>query len=408
MVGRDEVDLRKHNLRNINREITSIQLLIVFSVMMQISRDVTNAHCFLENTETSNVCFNYVSPEVKEKFKEIKINVQEEKDSFEVEITRSIETIMEEISKRKVANNSTENFTQVLIKKRRKEVCFVADTSEKCNYKYEENQQMKHHINKVSTERGRKYSYNKCVRKDIKSDTYHDTIYLPPTNQSNANAMCCNEQYCDMWKDKNGSNCSEKDVKEKCTVGSNPLEFLNIVNGKKFLFTESNLRYSYVKVSDDCQKSESKWDNSWEGGKVERWKVNIVECGNYITVDGEIKPYFISRNCRGDNWRDDRHFKVYMNLPIMGNPTKGNPKVYNYYVQISPDFCKHVYYKKFKLKNANLLENKNSSYEILTIGEPVNMNNGKAELVHCRGEERVPLPQGVSSSLSISHTVFAK
>ncbi|SBT31783.1 serine repeat antigen 1 (SERA1) [Plasmodium ovale wallikeri] len=63
---------------------------------------------------------------------------------------------------------------------------------------------LEHHINKVSTESGRKYTYKKRVREDIKSDTYHDTTYLPPSNQSNADAIYCNEQYCDRWKDKNG------------------------------------------------------------------------------------------------------------------------------------------------------------------------------------------------------------
>ncbi|SBT32292.1 serine-repeat antigen 4 (SERA) [Plasmodium ovale wallikeri] len=87
-----------------------------------------------------------------------------------------------------------------------------------------------------------------------------------------------------------------------------------------------------------------------------------------------------------------RMWQLHHHLPMMGNPTKGNPKIYNYYVQNSPDFCKHVYYKKFKLKNANLLENKNSPYEILTIGEQMNRNNGKEELVHCKGEEGIHLP----------------
>ncbi|SBT58756.1 serine-repeat antigen [Plasmodium ovale wallikeri] len=64
------------------------------------------------------------------------------------------------------------------------------------------------------------------------------------------------------------ANCSEKDAKEKCTVGSNPLEFLHIVDGKQFLPAEANLQYSYAKVSDDCPKPKSNWVNLWTGIKL--------------------------------------------------------------------------------------------------------------------------------------------
>ncbi|SBS89490.1 serine-repeat antigen 4 (SERA), putative, partial [Plasmodium ovale curtisi] len=46
------------------------------------------------------------------------------------------------------------------------------------------------------------------------------------------------------------------------------LEFLNIVNGKKFLPSEANLQYSYAKVSDDCPKPKSNWVNLWTGIKL--------------------------------------------------------------------------------------------------------------------------------------------
>ncbi|SBS89488.1 serine-repeat antigen, partial [Plasmodium ovale curtisi] len=138
----------------------------------------------------------------------------------------------------------------------------------------------------------------KIVTEGTSKAGYHGVIDLKPVDMKNAHPshiadrMYCNEEYCDRWKDKNGcfskigasdqgncatswifaskmhletikcmkgydhvsssalyvANCSEKDVKEKCTVGSNPLEFLNIVNGKKFLPSEANLQYSYAKV----------------------------------------------------------------------------------------------------------------------------------------------------------------
>ncbi|KEG00450.1 hypothetical protein YYE_04634 [Plasmodium vinckei vinckei] len=64
------------------------------------------------------------------------------------------------------------------------------------------------------------------------------------------------------------ANCSKKDSKDKCLTGSNPLEFLNIIDENKFLPTTSNLPYSYKKVGNECPQTMENWTNLWKDVKL--------------------------------------------------------------------------------------------------------------------------------------------
>ncbi|SBT75711.1 serine-repeat antigen, putative [Plasmodium ovale] len=395
-----QVDVRTYLMKSVDRPFTSIQIhsasintstfllesknytlkkdfpdqcdAIASNCFMSGNVDIEKCyHCtlLLENTDTSNVCFNYVSPEVKERFKEIKINAQEEEDSLEVELKQSIETILEEISKQKVANNRTENLNYNLSDFLKREIvkyCQMlkeADTTGVFEYVQMGNETeifynltnlLKRHEDEMDFLLQRKMRnaaicmknadewvtrkmglilpqlpknnmeytngtyYSEDKERETHEGNYDDTVDLETVANSDmasshfVEKMFCNEEYCDRWKDKNGcfskigapdqgncatswifaskmhletikcmkgydhvassalyvANCSEKDAKEKCTVGSNPLEFLHIVDGKQFLPAEANLQYSYAKVSDDCPKPKSNWVNLWTGIKL--------------------------------------------------------------------------------------------------------------------------------------------
>ncbi|SCN43143.1 serine-repeat antigen, putative [Plasmodium ovale] len=125
------------------------------------------------------------------------------------------------------------------------------------------------------------------------------------------NNIHCNDEYCDRSKDKNSciskmvpedqgdcgiswifasklhletsmcmkgyypfqssalyiANCSHIDPKQRCLVGSNPLEFLNIVKENKNLPLEENLPYSHTKVGNECPQKNTNWVNLW--GNIE-------------------------------------------------------------------------------------------------------------------------------------------
>ncbi|GAW79528.1 serine-repeat antigen 2 [Plasmodium gonderi] len=127
-----------------------------------------------------------------------------------------------------------------------------------------------------------------------------------------ADSMYCNDIYCDRWKDKNGclakiesadqgdcatswifasklhlesikcmkgydhvpssalyvANCSQKEGDAKCLAASNPLEFLNIIDGEKFLPSASDMPYSYKLVGDACPKPKHHWANLWNNIKL--------------------------------------------------------------------------------------------------------------------------------------------
>ncbi|ETW45320.1 hypothetical protein PFUGPA_00214 [Plasmodium falciparum Palo Alto/Uganda] len=117
----------------------------------------------------------------------------------------------------------------------------------------------------------------------------------------------CNNEYCDRWKDKTGciskieveeqgncglcwifasklhfetircmrgyghfrssalyvANCSDRDSDEICFVGSNPVEFLEIVEETGFLPLESDVPYYYTDAGNDCPEPEKNWINLW-------------------------------------------------------------------------------------------------------------------------------------------------
>ncbi|SOV73695.1 serine repeat antigen 1 [Plasmodium sp. gorilla clade G3] len=57
------------------------------------------------------------------------------------------------------------------------------------------------------------------------------------------------------------ANCSKREHKDRCNVGSNPLEFLQIIQENKFLPMDTNYLYSYTKVGNACPDEEKKWVN---------------------------------------------------------------------------------------------------------------------------------------------------
>ncbi|SBS96081.1 serine-repeat antigen, partial [Plasmodium malariae] len=162
-----------------------------------------------------------------------------------------------------------------------------------------------------------KVSETSSVNQNNIKDTFNDgidgIIDLEAVEQDNKQSfyftdnMFCNDEYCDRWKDKNtciskieaqdqGScatswifasklhletircmkgyehasssalyvaNCAHKEAKDKCHVGSNPLEFLKIIDENKFLPLEVNLPYSYAKVGNTCPNPQNHWTNLW-------------------------------------------------------------------------------------------------------------------------------------------------
>ncbi|SBT32317.1 serine repeat antigen 4, putative (SERA4) [Plasmodium ovale wallikeri] len=126
------------------------------------------------------------------------------------------------------------------------------------------------------------------------------------------NSKYCNNEYCDRWKDKTScisnieveeqgecglcwifasklhletircmrgyghfrssalfiANCSKRKHEDICNVGSNPIEFLQIVHETKFLPLESDYPYSYSDASNACPKKRNKWTNLWGNTKL--------------------------------------------------------------------------------------------------------------------------------------------
>ncbi|GAB65026.1 serine-repeat antigen [Plasmodium cynomolgi strain B] len=122
----------------------------------------------------------------------------------------------------------------------------------------------------------------------------------------------CNNEYCDRWKDKTScisnieveeqgdcglcwifasklhvetircmrgyghfrssalfvANCSKRSPEDRCNVGSNPTEFLQIVKDTGFLPLESDLPYNYSQAGNSCPNKRSKWTNLWGNTKL--------------------------------------------------------------------------------------------------------------------------------------------
>ncbi|GAB65022.1 serine-repeat antigen [Plasmodium cynomolgi strain B] len=127
----NEVDVRKYILKNLDQPITTIQVhsskvnderLLVESKSYYVKRDIPEKcdtiatacylngnvdieKCFqctllMDNNDTTNECFKYVSSEVTDKFKEIKVNAQDEEDPTEVELATSIGKILQGVYKK--------------------------------------------------------------------------------------------------------------------------------------------------------------------------------------------------------------------------------------------------------------------------------------------------------------------
>ncbi|GAB65023.1 serine-repeat antigen [Plasmodium cynomolgi strain B] len=85
------------------------------------------------------------------------------------------------------------------------------------------------------------------------------------------------------------ANCSSKEAKDKCQAPSNPLEFLNILEGTKFLPAESDLPYSYKEVNNVCPEPKSHWKNLWENVKLldKQYQPNSVSTKGYIAYQSD-------------------------------------------------------------------------------------------------------------------------
>nr|BAK08481.1 putative papain-like cysteine prorease [Plasmodium fragile] len=241
------------------------------------------------------------------------------------------------------------------------------------------------------------------------------------------NSKYCNYEYCDRWKDKTScisniqveeqgncgvcwvfasklhletircmrgyghfrssalfvANCSKRNRKDVCDVGSNPIEFLQIVRDTGFLPLESDHPYLHKNVINQCPKIKENWVNLWGNTKLLSHKLyghfmmykglicyetrhfkdnmhvfidlvkrevqnkgsaiiyiktkdeigydfngkvvhnmcghrvpdhaaNIIGYGNYISVTGEKRSYWLIRNSWGYYWGNEGTFKVDM------------------------------------------------------------------------------------------------
>ncbi|CDU16241.1 serine repeat antigen 4 [Plasmodium yoelii] len=131
----------------------------------------------------------------------------------------------------------------------------------------------------------------------------------------------CNKDYCDRWQDKTScisnieveeqgecgicwifasklhletircmrgyghyrssalyvANCSDRKKSEICDIGSNPIEFIQILHDVKYLPLESDYPYSYYNVGDSCPTPKSNWTNLWGNNKLLYFKSGSVE-----------------------------------------------------------------------------------------------------------------------------------
>nr|BAK08425.1 putative papain-like cysteine prorease [Plasmodium simiovale] len=168
----------------------------------------------------------------------------------------------------------------------------------------------------VDSQEDNKPRDKKNVFKDMHIPGYRAVIDLSQKsgmNYSNLSGdMFCNEDYCDRWKDKNScfsnieteeqgncnlswlftskthletircmkgydhlgssalyvANCSKRGSKSRCTSGSNPYEFLTIVEENGFLPPALSVPYSYGNVGNGCPKQEDHWQNLWANVKL--------------------------------------------------------------------------------------------------------------------------------------------
>nr|BAK08421.1 putative papain-like cysteine prorease [Plasmodium fieldi] len=335
------------------------------------------------------------------------------------------------------------------------------------------------------------------------------------------NSKYCNNEYCDRWKDKTScisnieveeqgdcglcwifasklhletircmrgyghfrssalfvANCSKRSPEDRCNVGSNPTEFLQIVNDTGFLPLESDLPYSYKEAGNSCPNKRNKWTNLWGNTKLLYHKrpnkivqtfgyvsyesrrfqdnidlfidilkreiqnkgsviiyiktndvidydfngrivhsmcghndadhaANIIGYGNYISVGGEKRSYWLVRNSWGYYWGDEGNFKVDMygpegckwnfihtavvfkiDLGIVEVPKKDDRPFYSYFIQYVPNFLHNLFYVSYdKGADANALFEKGKGG---TAGGGDAIVDGQAVVT---GQTETPLP----------------
>ncbi|EWC79125.1 hypothetical protein C923_00242 [Plasmodium falciparum UGT5.1] len=85
------------------------------------------------------------------------------------------------------------------------------------------------------------------------------------------------------------TNCLKNKNKDVCTEGSNPLVFLETIEEKGFLPTESNYPYDQSKVGDICPQVQNDWDNVFENTKVLEYNNAPFSVGTkgYIAYESE-------------------------------------------------------------------------------------------------------------------------
>ncbi|CZT98090.1 serine repeat antigen 4 [Plasmodium falciparum NF54] len=85
------------------------------------------------------------------------------------------------------------------------------------------------------------------------------------------------------------TNCLKNKNKDVCTEGSNPLVFLETIEEKGFLPTESNYPYDQSKVGDICPQLQNDWDNVFENTKVLDYNNGPFSVGTkgYIAYESE-------------------------------------------------------------------------------------------------------------------------
>ncbi|CAG9482648.1 unnamed protein product [Plasmodium vivax] len=192
---------------------------------------------------------------------------------------------------------------------------------------------------------------------------YRAVIDLSQRDQMNhsnlSGEMFCNEDYCDRWKDKSScfssieteeqgncnlswlftskthletircmkgydhlgssalyvASCSKRGKKSRCVSGSNPYEFLTIVEESGFLPPAVWLPYSYGDVGNGCPKREDHWHNLWEGVKL----LEPADEPNSVSTKGYTS--YESDDFRGD-------IQTFVNLVKSQVRSKGSVMAY--------------------------------------------------------------------------------
>lgn len=173
------------------------------------------------------------------------------------------------------------------------------------------------------------------------------------------NSKYCNYEYCDRWKDKTScissievedqgncglcwvfasklhletircmrgyghfrisalyvANCSKRNRKQICDVGSNPIEFLQIVQDTGFLPLESDHPYLHKNAENECPQPKENWINLWGNSKLLFHKIY----GHLMSYKG-----FISY--RSPHFRDNMH--VFIDLIKREVQNKGSVIIY--------------------------------------------------------------------------------